>query len=206
MAINTLFFKFFLIILFFLYTKLYIKKLLSQYKDNLEGCIVVSTFSKKPCLKKNNSKFSVYIKFNNYPFSQINVSTYVKTFSYYTKNNTIMTPYFENNDCLDHQYFDIKCFTKIDLVKNNKYNYIWLKFEKKDKTPFVNTIDFYIYDMYNVFDNSKFKNVIFVNGNYALYNFHLNISDNNYPRFISKNKNKTKTDSIYVIMPIKSKL
>jgi len=29
--------------------------------------------------------------------------------------------------------------------------------------------------MYDLFDNSKFKNVIFVNGNYVLYNFHLNI-------------------------------
>jgi hypothetical protein len=244
---NIMFFNFFLLILIFLYSKIFIKKLLSYHNnnDNLEECIkmnrsfsgdsslfsgvstkentILSTFSKKQCSKKYNSKFSVYIKFNNHPLSPITVSTYVETFSYYTKNNTIMTPYYEHIDCLDNQYFDIfdiNCFTKIDLVRNNKYDYIWLKFEKKDKTPFVNTVDFYIYDMHNVFsfehrypenreesvfskensekptlsfrfislfDNTKFKNVIFVNGKYVLYNFYLNITNNNYPRFISKN-------------------
>ena len=232
---NMMFFYFFLIILIFLYSKIFIKKLLSYHNnnDNLEECIemnrsfsgdsslfsgvstkentILSTFSKKPCPKKYNSKFSVYIKFNNYPLSQITVSTYVETLSYYTKNNTIMTPYYEHIDCLDNQYFDIfdiNCFTKIDLVRNNKYDYIWLKFDKKDKTPFVNTVDLYIYDIYNVFsfdhispenskesvfDNTKFKNVIFLNGKYVLYNFYLNITNNNYPRFISKN-------SMYIVM------
>jgi len=196
------FFNFFLIILIFVYSKIFIQKLLSYHNnnDNLEECTILSTFSKKPCPKKYNSKFSVYIKSNNYPLSQIKVSTYVETINYYMKNNTIMTPYFEHNDCLDNQYFYLNCFTKIDLVRNNKYNYIWLKFEKKDKTPFVNTVDLYIYDMYNVLDNSKFKNVIFVNGKYVLYNFHLNITNNNYPMFIKKNKIKNRIDSIYIMM------
>ena len=98
-----------------------------------------------------------------------------------------MTPYFENIDCLDNQNFDIKCFTKVDLVKNNKYNYIWLKIEKKDKTSFSNEIDLYVYDMYNIFDNSKFKNKIFIDEKYVLYNFHLNVT-------------KNKIDSMYIMI------
>ena len=168
---NIVFFNFLLIIIIFVYTK-----------------IIFFLYPIFLSYHKDNSKFSVYIKFNNYPLSQIKVSTYVETFSYYTKNNTVITPYYDNIDCLDNKYLDINCFSKIDLVKNNKYNYIWLKFEKKDKTLFVNNLDFYVYDMYNVFDNSKFKNVIYVNGSYSLYNFHLNITNNNYPIFITKKK------------------
>jgi len=153
--------------------------------NNLENCIASSIFFTKQCSKKNNSKFNIYIKFNNYLSSPISVSTIIKPYKYYTKNNTIITPYFDYINCLDEQYFDINCFTKIDLVRNNNYNYVWLKFEKKDKTPFMNKIDLYIYDMYNIINHKSiysplsFNNINFVNGNYSLYSFNIDIDKKN---------------------------
>jgi hypothetical protein len=102
--------------------------------------------------------------------------------------------------CYEYDCIDINCFTKVELIKNNKFDYIWLKIEKNDKTSFIENIDFYMIDINNIFKNfyfditktthiDMFNNLIIensnesilynnvnINGNYSMYNLYLNIS------------------------------
>jgi hypothetical protein len=149
----------------------------------------------------NITSFDIYVKINNIPTSQIKINTYVDIFNYHTKNNTVMTPFFDNIYCYEHDCIDINCFSKVELIKNNKFDYIWLKIEKIDKTLFIENIDFYMIDINNTFkgfyfdiiktthidmfnnliiENSNesilYNNVNLINGNYSMYNLYVNIS------------------------------
>lgn len=154
-------------------------------------------------IMKNISYFDLYVKINNIQHSDINIDTYVDIFNYHSDNNTIMTPYYEDMRCLDNYIINMECFKKINLIKNNKYNYIWLKLEKKDKKSFTENIDIYMVDINNIFEGFYFdknklpyidilnnfvvensneyvlyNNINIIDGNYSMYNLYLNISNN----------------------------
>jgi hypothetical protein len=78
------------------------------------------------------------------------------------------------------------------------------KVEKKYKTPFIDNLYLYIYDIYNIFDNKvidpsiSYNNVQLINGNYSLYNLYINITNNNHSKIIQNNK----INSIYFNMKL----
>lgn len=140
--------------------------LIIQY-NNVDNSLILSLILNKT-IKNNeneNNNFTTYIKINYLINTPIYVSSIIGNIN--TKivnnsiNNLIMVPFFNNLNCMDiNSDIYIDCFNYIKLIKNNNYDYIWLKFEKKDKTSFKNNYYITIFDISSIFNDFYFDNDI----------------------------------------------